>query len=323
MSEEPATRHFTPAELASFLDELEQAHPSSQADSGLQRLPRALSKPSPRGVPRERTGLHLPLTDSEERPLRNGRLDGRRLRALGLALGAGAGLLGALWVVSTLRSPVAAALGSLTASRAATVSAARRSLPPPLPIARASTAGRNPSCDVAPTPVSPAPVSPARLAPAPIAPARVVAPPESSAPVSSAPVFPASRAPARVVAAPLASAPVDLVLPSHPPGGAMGPDSPSTQMTEEGRALELRAAAAASAARSPARARARAEPTVDEPLRREAVELLVAGRTREALDAYRALPVAVRTPAVVAIVRYLERELETCSERAGTSCGSR
>jgi len=57
--------------------------------------------------------------------------------------------------------------------------------------------------------------------------------------------------------------------------------------------------------------------------RREAVDLLLAGRTRAALAAYRALPPALLAePALVQVVRQLERELRECSQLAGSPCGS-
>jgi predicted transcriptional regulator len=58
-------------------------------------------------------------------------------------------------------------------------------------------------------------------------------------------------------------------------------------------------------------------------LRREAVDLLIAGRTRAALAAYRTLPRAWLAEAALAqAVRLLERELRECNEQAGISCGT-
>jgi hypothetical protein len=57
--------------------------------------------------------------------------------------------------------------------------------------------------------------------------------------------------------------------------------------------------------------------------RREAVDLLLSGRTGAALAAYRALPAALLAqPALIAVVRQLERELRECSRQGGTPCGS-
>lgn len=55
--------------------------------------------------------------------------------------------------------------------------------------------------------------------------------------------------------------------------------------------------------------------------RREAVELLLAGRTRAALAVYRSLPRAqLAQPELALVIRLLERELRECSERAGPPC---
>ena len=69
-------------------------------------------------------------------------------------------------------------------------------------------------------------------------------------------------------------------------------------------------------------ARAQQVPTGRPAARREAVDLLLAGRTRAALAAYRALPRAwLAEPALVQVVRQLERELRECGQQAGAPCG--
>ena len=55
--------------------------------------------------------------------------------------------------------------------------------------------------------------------------------------------------------------------------------------------------------------------------RRAAVDLLVAGRTRDALGAYRELALRAPTPALVEVVRLLEQALRLCRERGDASCG--
>ncbi|MDB4987210.1 MAG: hypothetical protein JWN04_2388 [Myxococcaceae bacterium] len=60
--------------------------------------------------------------------------------------------------------------------------------------------------------------------------------------------------------------------------------------------------------------------------RREAVDLLLSGRSRAALDAYRALlsssPEAPQTDALEHVVRLLEREQASCARKPGASCGT-
>lgn len=54
--------------------------------------------------------------------------------------------------------------------------------------------------------------------------------------------------------------------------------------------------------------------------RRRAADLLIAGHTRAALDAYRALSFEAPDAAVAQVVRVLERELARC-QRLGSACG--
>jgi len=57
--------------------------------------------------------------------------------------------------------------------------------------------------------------------------------------------------------------------------------------------------------------------------RREAVDLLLAGHTRAALAAYRELPPTLRAePAVIQVIRLLERELRACDGSARIVCGT-
>lgn len=63
----------------------------------------------------------------------------------------------------------------------------------------------------------------------------------------------------------------------------------------------------------------RKSPTDTSSPRREAVDLLLSGRTRAALDAYRAL--APRDAATERVIRVLERELRLCAQQGGLACG--
>jgi hypothetical protein len=58
------------------------------------------------------------------------------------------------------------------------------------------------------------------------------------------------------------------------------------------------------------------------PLRREVVDLLLEGRTRAALDGYRALLFAGEQPALLGeVVRMLEQELRACEQEGAAACG--
>jgi len=72
---------------------------------------------------------------------------------------------------------------------------------------------------------------------------------------------------------------------------------------------------------APALLRRWPEPNAAPRARRAAVDLLVAGRTRAALDAYRDLAQRDPTPALLAVVRLLEQALLLCMERGDASCG--
>ena len=289
MNEEPATRHFTPAELRSFLEELELAHPPTLADSGLLPLPYALSEtarfddvgrarplrarstsarfhaaPSPHAAvnaPAAERVQHArtrqPTSVAQERAdVRPPHTDSeQRPRFLRRAFG---GPLRAPALAFSACAGLLASLWGLSNARSSFVA-----------LLRAHTAASAST----------------------VAAARTLLPP----PLPSPPALHAARRQT-----------------CDTPAAQVAPTAPSQ-----------RADSADEEAPGPAAARPRVLPTLDETLRREAVELLLSGRTRAALDAYRALPPAVRTPAVVEVVRYLERELETCAARAGTSCGSR
>jgi hypothetical protein len=98
------------------------------------------------------------------------------------------------------------------------------------------------------------------------------------------------------------------------------PQPVSSPLVSVARALPAQASAPAGAVRPQAAPPSASVARVA--ARREAVDLLLAGRTRAALDAYRALAAAAPSADFSLVVRLLERELRSCSAVAGSPCGS-
>lgn len=162
--------------------------------------------------------------------------------------------------------------------------------PPPLPVvvAPAARAPLSPSAADAPVAVSPSSAS--------TGPAAGSASPPSVAPVAVSTSSP-SRGPAAGSASPRSVAPVSV--------------SPSSRSTEP----VAGSASPPSAVPVPSAAPRRVAPKASLS-RRKAVDLLLSGRTRAALDAYRALALdASDDLALVQVVRLLERELRACAAK--------
>jgi hypothetical protein len=66
---------------------------------------------------------------------------------------------------------------------------------------------------------------------------------------------------------------------------------------------------------------ANVDPEAPPPSLRRAVDLLLAGHTRDALDAYRALArVPQASPALLEVARLLEHEARACAQKRGSTC---
>lgn len=324
MSAEPETRPFTNAELAHFLEQFELDRPVTASSVVATRAPRIVGT-EPRtmlgmgGLPVPTTPLRGPARDtfralpheSEPRALATP----RGARALGAALGAELPIAargprsssppasamdssptGSAWqrALRAERRP-ASVLGGPHA-RVQLVCAA--SIAAALFVAACWGAASIAGPRSAPSAVSTKSRSLRTPPPLP----RVVTPPARAA-----------QGTAAAVSAPLASSPTSpgaetLALP-----GLVLPSARSVDATSATRPASRQQV-------SPVH---RAAPLGRLAARREAVDLLMAGHTRAALAAYRELPPTLRAePALVQVIRLLERELRACDGPSRVGCGT-